>query len=1022
MDTKRLQALLRNPPMEFRPQPVWSLNSLLARPRLTEMLRSFKAQGMGGVFVLPRWGLVTAFLSDEWFAMWGHALAECKRLGMECQIYDEFLCPSGSGGGHTTAEAPQTAARFLEGSICIIPPRGEGVVAAFALDRGLQNPRPVEPDAVKSASVERPFLAVRWADVPRQLGAGGFPLPDLTRHDATATFLKVGYEPYARRFRREFGKAIRYAFSDESHLPRSDRGFLWSELLGREFRKDHGYRLEDRLAAFCFGGDGAAAVRFDYHATVNRLYCRNFARQLHDWCDERGLALTGHFYEEHWADPSFHPSVMALLRWMHAPGNDYLAFQVFPDDLAANRPHRFNLRELASVANQLGRAKTMVESSGAGGYSISFALFKRAEDMLLAHGVNVMNPHLAHVSLAGARQYEWPQTISDHSSWYPWYRLHADHVARTAAVLSQGKEVNRVLLLQPTTSLWMRYAPPVLPRGEGPANPELQRIADGHLEVFVAMADRQIDFDLGDETILEELGRTRACKLTVGHRTYDLVAMPQVMENLTAATLRLLRQYLAKGGRIVQVGSAAPTHVDGRPNAEPAQLKSQYAGRWESVPTARALADRVALLVPPRLTAADAGPIPSGLIWRRAELPGGDALWFFCNPWNKPLTMTVRIAGRQLVDLDTATGAMRPRAAKRVDGKLVIPLTLHPRGHALWLSRAKGSGALSVEAPDPLAADPLAVHLGDPDVAALRPNQLLLDWCDLDSGDVHLAGTTTFRADDANWRAQGFPGNPWRLGNSQFNRNTIDHEVDPDSAFRVTYRFDVAADYPSARRAALSLAIERPWLYTIKINGRAVSFAKARRWFDEDMRLLPVGRRLRAGENTVELSAPRFHMLCEIKPIYILGDFALQPAAKGFRIVTARPLSLGDWTAQGMPFYPHGVRYTWRIALPRAADTLRLELSAWAGAVADVRLDGRPAGTILHPPYALEISGPIRKGRHALAVEVIGNMRNMLGPHFSEGLAGPWSWEWGPPASTPPGDAYARQASGLLEPPTLRIG
>ncbi|MCY3024508.1 MAG: glycosyl hydrolase [Planctomycetota bacterium] len=1018
MDTKRLQMLLQNPPTEFRPQPVWSLNSLLTRSRLTEMLRSFKAQGMGGVFMLPRWGLITGFLTDEWFAVWGHALRECKRLGMECQIYDEFVCPSGSGGGHTTAEAPHTAARFLEATTYTSPPRGGGAVAAFALDRDLQNPRPVELEALKAASSERPFLALGWADVPRSAGAGGFPLPDLTRHDATATFLAVGYEPYARRFRREFGKAILYVFSDESHLPRSNRGFLWSELLGREFHKDHGYRLEDQLAPFCFGGDHATAVRFDYLATVNRLYCRNFAKQIHDWCVKHNLAFTGHFYEEHWADPSYHPSVMALLRWMHAPGNDYLAFQVFPDDLAANRLHRFNLREMASVANQLGRAKTMVESSGAGGYGVSFALFKQAEDMLLAHGVNVMNPHLSHVSLAGARQYEWPQTISDHSSWYPWYRLHADHVARTAAVLSQGKEVNRVLLLQPTTSLWMRYAPPVLHRGEGPASPELQRIADGHLDVFLALADRQLDFDLGDETILEELGKARAGKLAVGHRAYDVVAMPHVMENLTAATLRLLRQYLTNGGRIVQVGNAAPTHVDGRPNAQPAQLKAQYVGQWESVPTARALADRVAMLVPPRLTTSEAGPLPQGLIWRRAELPGGDAVWFFCNPWNKPLTMAVRIAGRQLVDLDTATGAMRALPAERLNGELVMPLTLHPRGHALWLSRAKASADVP-----PVAApwEGQAVKLGEPEVTALSHNQLLLDYCDLDSGDAHLAGTTTIRADDANWRVQGFPGSPWRLGISQFNRNFIDHEVAPDSAFRVAYRFDVDAAYPSARRAALSLAVERPWLYTIKINGRAVSFAKARRWFDEHMRELPVGRRLRAGENTVELCAPRFHMLCEIKPVYILGDFALQPAAKGFRIVAPRPLSLGDWTVQGLPFYPHGVRYTWRIALPRSVGKLRLELGSWAGAAANVLLDGRSVGAILHPPYAVEISGPIRKGRHELAVEVIGNMRNMLGPHFSDGLAGPWSWQWGPPASAPPGDAYARQASGLLAPPTLRI-
>ena len=78
MDTKQLRTLLANPPIEFRPQPVWSLNSVLTRERLTEMLQQFKEQGMGGVFVLPRWGLVQGFLTDEWFEMWGHVLSRVQ--------------------------------------------------------------------------------------------------------------------------------------------------------------------------------------------------------------------------------------------------------------------------------------------------------------------------------------------------------------------------------------------------------------------------------------------------------------------------------------------------------------------------------------------------------------------------------------------------------------------------------------------------------------------------------------------------------------------------------------------------------------------------------------------------------------------------------------------------------------------------------------------------------------------------------------------------------------------------------
>ncbi len=1021
MDTRQLRDLLASPPVEFRPQPVWSLNSILTRERLTEMLEQFKAQGMGGVFVLPRWGLVTGFLTDDWFEMWGHAVGECGRLGIGCQIYDEFVCPSGSAGGHTVAAVPHTAARFLEATVHTRPARPAGkTLAAFALDGQLRYRETIAAAALREtlarASARNPVMTLGLVTDSAHAGCGGLPRPDITRRDATAAFIAVGYEPYARRYAGQFGKTVRYVFTDEPSLPVSSRGLLWSELLSREFRKDHGYRLTDRLAEMCFGGEGAAAVRFDYFSTLNRLFCTNYARQLYEWCESHGLAFTGHYNEHEWLNPADTPDAMALLRWMHAPGNDYLAFQIFPDDLPANRLHRFNLRELASVANQLGRDKTMVESSGAGGYSISFPTFKACEDLLLAHGVNVMNPHLSHVSLAGMRQYEWPQTLSDHSSWFGWYRLHADHVARVAAVLSEGREVNRVLLLQPTTTLWMHYEHPAFHPGQGAVCDKLKAIGEGHFDAFFALADRQVDFDLGDEAILAELGKGRGRKLAVGGRAYELVVVPRVMENWTAPTLRLLGRYLQKGGRIVQLGDAPPTHVDGRPSTAPAELRRKHAGQWELAADAAELACRVAELVPPRLTARDGAPLPEGLAWRRAACPDGDALWFLCNPWNRTMAMDVRIPGRQLLGLDTASGAVRALPAER-DGRFVVmPLTLGPRGHALWLARAKAAADVPSAAPPWHGTE---VSLGKPTIAPMRPNQLLLDYCDIETADVRRKDTTTIRADDANWRVQGFDGNPWRLGSVQFGRNWIDHELDADSLFRVTYRFEIDPKYPPANRRGIALAVERPWLYAVKINGHAVDFANAQVWFDEHMHALPVGRLLKPGVNAVELAAARFHMLCEIKPVYLLGDFGLTAARRGFRIGVPRPLKLGDWTRQGLPFYPHGVRYAWPFTLQRSAGRLRLELGDWAGSVAGVRLDGTEAGAILHPPFSLEIAGPIPEGRHEIAVEVIGNMRNMLGPHFSEGHAGPWSWQWGAPDAMPPGKAYTLQASGLLQTPRV---
>ena len=56
--------------------PLWVWNDELEWSRLKEQLIQFKQQGMGGVFVHPRPGLMTEYLGAEWFRLWKLALEE----------------------------------------------------------------------------------------------------------------------------------------------------------------------------------------------------------------------------------------------------------------------------------------------------------------------------------------------------------------------------------------------------------------------------------------------------------------------------------------------------------------------------------------------------------------------------------------------------------------------------------------------------------------------------------------------------------------------------------------------------------------------------------------------------------------------------------------------------------------------------------------------------------------------------------------------------------------------------------
>jgi hypothetical protein len=83
----------QDPPAAYRPAPFWIWHEVLTKEKIREQLTDFREKGIGGVFVHPRYGLVTEYLSEEWFEMFAYTLEVAKELDMEVWIYDENSFP-----------------------------------------------------------------------------------------------------------------------------------------------------------------------------------------------------------------------------------------------------------------------------------------------------------------------------------------------------------------------------------------------------------------------------------------------------------------------------------------------------------------------------------------------------------------------------------------------------------------------------------------------------------------------------------------------------------------------------------------------------------------------------------------------------------------------------------------------------------------------------------------------------------------------------------------------------------------
>ena len=131
---------------------------------------------------------------------------------------------------------------------------------------------------------------------------------------------------------------------------------------------------------------GWKKVRHDYYQTLLDLFIERWGKPYHDACEKAGLQFTGHYWEHEWPRCLLVPDNMAMYAWFHVPGIDML-FNQFAETVNAQFGNARSVKELSSVANQLGLRRTLCEAYGAGGWDLRFEDMKRIGDWLQVLGV-----------------------------------------------------------------------------------------------------------------------------------------------------------------------------------------------------------------------------------------------------------------------------------------------------------------------------------------------------------------------------------------------------------------------------------------------------------------------------------------------------------------------------------------------------------------------------------------------------------------------------------------------------------
>ena len=1012
-DSRSVKRLFNQPPRAYATAPLWVWNDNLTENQIRQTLRDLASQDVRQAFVHPRPGLMTPYLSADWFRLWKIALDEAAHLDMNLWIYDENSYPSGFAGGWVPENMPASRGRGLQLRVTAAPPAWtDAILEVFRIDQA--RVEKITTDVRNGVSLpEAQYLTASLVRAANSPWHGNRSYVDLLYPGVTEQFLETTLEAYRREFGQHFGSRIPGIFADEPHLIPAG-GLPWTDDLPEVFMRRWGYSLPDHFPSLTQELGDWRRVRHNYLQVLLELFIDRWAKPYYQRCEQYGLEFTGHYWEHEWPRCLIVPDNMALSAWQQRPAIDTLMNR-YEEHTHAQFGNVRAVREISSLANQLARKRTLCEIYGAGGWDLRFEDMKRIGDWLAVLGINTFDEHLSYITLRGARKRDHPQSFSYHEPWWDSYHVIARYLTRLSLALAHGQQVNRILVLEPTTTAWMYNAGPH-------ASSQLDRIGEQFFKFLLALEQNQIEYDLGCEDVLARHGSAQNRKLRVGQRDYDLVVLPPQTENLNAPTVGLLEAFLRQGGTVIAVDSI-PNRVDGA-LSETAQTLAQHPG-WRTLavdPAIHALAKLPHLLTVTR-TPGDRGI----LFHQRREFTDGQLLFLVNTSADHPATGTVRAHAGGIEQWDLLTGDIRAHPWMPVNTGIETTFDLSPSGSLLLFFPTERR----IKSPVAKARREISLPASAAmEVQRLGPNVLTLDYITITAGNETLSNAYFYAANQFAFRKNGMDRNPWDSA-VQFSDELITRTFSADSGFTATYYFAIADSVPSN----LEAVVERPELYSITCNGQPVVASPGRWWLDRAFGRISIDRFARPGLNELTLKAGPFRIEHELEPVYLLGSFSLRSVDRGFSIAPDQPLSLANsiprridrsgitqvhpgWNDQGHPFYAEGVVYRQSFDVEKKRESYRVALGDWHGSVAKLFVNQKPAGHIFAPPWECDVTRHVRRGRNTVEIVVIGTLKNTLGPHHGNpgtGSAWPAMFQKGPD-QPPPGHQYHTLAYGLFEP------
>jgi len=566
------QESFKNPPMDCWPHTRWWWpGNATSKENITYELEQMRSHGIRGVEQITMSELYEKgnvdYMSEEYLELVKHTVKEAKRLEMEVSF--NFGGPGWIIGGEWVREEDKSKDMIptfvdIQGSQKIelelpdnliktsrswelFEPKLNGDEKLLAVVAGKINNGIIDPASLTNLTDKVKDNKIKWKVPEGSWRIMCFWLAIEKSHQTVDHFNAEAVQRHCDylggKFKyavgEEFGKTVESFFCDSFELPYLASGIKWSDGLLQKFEELKGYNLITYLPAIWWEvGKESPKIRYDVNQFLSEVGTETFFKTFLNWCETNGIK--GRIQAYGFETDILKASGMSDIPEMEITAGEkdqhgWFDTRIGPKKYVASGAHIYGKKIISVEANTFLHWER---------YRATLEEIKIASDVFLRSGANKFYTHGYSASperdLAPSRRTGWATQVNPTNTWWKYYPLLAEYIARCSYILRQGDFAPDIAIYSPLANQWTKDA----------LNARRWTRDFDWGELGNLLISNGYDFDLLNDDALQNIANFENGELKIRNLEYKILLLPNI-ESIPLRTLKKIEDYIESGGTVV---------------------------------------------------------------------------------------------------------------------------------------------------------------------------------------------------------------------------------------------------------------------------------------------------------------------------------------------------------------------------------------------------------------------------------------------------------------------------------------